>query len=222
MNPSRSLVPRNARQTFGQSTRLSRLGGGPVRRSLGVAGAAMVVGSLALLSSTRLQRADVRTGDLLRRTRSGPSDRVIAAATDLGSLYGVVGVSAALALRGHLKVARDVAIVGSTAWILSQGAKTRVKRARPYEADGVIRLIRPPTGSSYPSGHAAVAAAMMSVVAADGPTPLRAVCAALSAFVGCSRIYVGVHYPSDVVGGAGIGLLLAAGWRAMLRAVVSG
>ena len=123
-----------------------------------------------------------------------------------------------LAHRGHYRIARDVAIVGSTAWLLAQGGKTRVKRARPYEADGVIRLIRPPTGSSYPSGHAAVAAAMMSVVAAEGPARLRATCAALAAFVGCSRIYVGVHYPSDVVGGAGIGLLLAAGWRSLRRA----
>lgn len=195
--------------------------GGPVRRSLGVAGGAMVVGSLALLSSTRLQRADVRLGDLVRRSRSGPSDRVIAAATDLGSLYGVAGMSAAFAQRGHYSIARDVAIVGSTAWLLAQGGKTRVKRARPYEADGVIRLIRPPTGSSYPSGHAAVAAAMMSVVAAEGPARLRATCAALAAFVGCSRIYVGVHYPSDVVGGAGIGLLLAAGWRSLRRAVAT-
>lgn len=197
--------------------RLSLLGGGPVRRSLGVAGGALVVGSLALLSSRRGQRADVRAGDMLRRSRTGPADRAIAAATDLGSLYGVVGVSSALALRGHRRVARDVAVVGGAAWLVAQGAKTRVKRTRPYEADGVIRLIRPPTGSSYPSGHAAVVTAMMSVLGADGPSLLRTVSAALSVFVAASRVYVGVHYPSDVVGGAGLGLLLAASWRALRR-----
>ena len=220
MSPARSswsLAPRDVLRALDREALRSVVAGRPVRRSLGIAGGAMVVGSLALLSSTRLQRADVRMGDLVRRSRSGPSDRVIAAATDLGSLYGVVGVSAALALRGHHAIARDVAIVGSTAWVLAQGGKTRVKRARPYEADGVIRLIRPPTGSSYPSGHAAVAAAMMSVVAADGPARLRAACVGLAAFVGCSRIYVGVHYPSDVVGGTGIGLLLAAGWGVLRR-----
>lgn len=178
-----------------------------------------MVGSLVLLSSRRLQRADVRAGDLLRRARSRPSDRVVAAATDLGSLYGVAGVASALALAGHRRLARDVAVVGAATWMLSQGAKTRVKRARPYEADGVIRLIRPPTGSSYPSGHAAVAAAMLSVVAAEGAPALRIAAGGLTTFVAASRVYVGVHYPSDVVGGVGIGLLLASGWRALRRAL---
>ncbi|HSK96404.1 MAG TPA: phosphatase PAP2 family protein [Euzebyales bacterium] len=188
-------------------------------RSLGVAGGALVVGSLALLSSRRLQRADVRAGDLVRRARSRPSDRVVAACTDLGSLYGVMGVATALALTGHRGLARDVALVGSATWGLSQSAKTRVMRARPYEADGVIRLIRAPTGSSYPSTHAAVAAAMMTVVATDGTRPLQVATSGLTAFVAASRVYVGVHYPSDVVGGVGIGLLLASGWRALRRMV---
>jgi membrane-associated phospholipid phosphatase len=92
-----------------------------------------------------------------------------------------------------------------------------VKRARPYEADGVIRLIRPPTGSSFPSGHAAVAAAIMSVIAADSTLTLRVVTSGLTTFVAASRVYVGVHYPSDVVGGVGIGLLMASGWRTVGR-----
>jgi membrane-associated phospholipid phosphatase len=192
---------------------------GAALRSLGVAGGALVVGSLALLSSRRLQRADVRAGDLLRHARSRPSDRMVAACTDLGSLYGVMGVAAALALTGHRRLARDVALVGSATWGLSQSAKTRVMRARPYEADGVIRLIRAPTGSSYPSTHAAVAAATMTVVATDGTLALRVVTSGLTTFVAASRVYVGVHYPSDVVGGVGIGLLLVSGWRTLRRMV---
>jgi hypothetical protein len=199
--------------------RLALIDAGPVRRSVGMAGGALVVGSLTLLSSRRLQRADVRAGDLLRRSRSGPSDRVVAAATDLGSVYGVAGVSAALALAGHRRLACETALVGATTWVLSQGAKTRVKRARPFEADGVIRLIRAPTGSSYPSTHAAVAAAMLTVVASDGTRPLRVATGGLTTFVAASRVYVGVHYPSDVLGGVGIGLLLVSGWRALRRLV---
>jgi membrane-associated phospholipid phosphatase len=48
---------------------------------------------------------------------------------------------------------------------------------------------------------------------------LRATASSLAVFVAASRVYVGVHYPSDVVGGVGIGLLHAAGWRAVRRAV---
>ncbi|CAN5888902.1 phosphatase PAP2 family protein [soil metagenome] len=192
-------------------------GSRPVRRSIAVAGAAMVVGSLLLLSSARLRRVDVRIGDLLRRTRSGPSDRLIAAATDLGSMYGVLGVAGALWLAGHRRLAREVVVIGSAAWTVAQGAKTRVKRERPYEAEGVVRLIRPPTGSSYPSGHAAVAAAMMSVIATESDGPVRRTALGLAVFVAASRIYVGVHYPSDVLGGAGLGLLLGRAWRALTR-----
>jgi membrane-associated phospholipid phosphatase len=190
-----------------------------VWRSIAAMGAGMVGGSLVLLSSARLRRADVRMGDLVRRSRSGPSDRVVAAATDLGSLYGVAGTATALGVAGHRRLARDVMAVGTAAWFLAQGAKTRVSRERPYEAEGVIRLIRPPTGSSYPSGHAAVVAAMMSVIAADGDRVVRVAAGSLVAFVAASRVYVGVHYPSDVFGGIGMGLLLARAWRAIRRAV---
>lgn len=188
----------------------------PVNRSMALGGAGMALVSLVLLSSPRLRRADVRMGDLVRRTRSGPSDRVIAAATDIGSMYGVLGVATSLWVAGHRPLARDVLIIGSTAWVVAQGAKTRVRRERPYEAEGVVRLIRPPTGSSYPSGHAAVSAAMMSVIAAytaDRVTQATAI--AMIVFVAASRVYVGVHYPSDVLGGIGMGLLLARGWRAL-------
>lgn len=187
----------------------------PVNRSLAVGGAGMALASLVLLSSPRLRRADVRMGDLLRRSRSGPADRVIAAATDIGSMYGVLGVATSLWLAGHRTLARDVVVIGSAAWLIAQGAKTRVKRERPYEAEGVLRLIRPPTGSSYPSGHAAVSAAMMSVIAAYTPDrTTQATAIGMIVFVAASRVYVGVHYPSDVLGGIGMGLLLARGWRA--------
>jgi undecaprenyl-diphosphatase len=194
----------------------------PPRRSLGISGAALLVGSLALLADARLQRADVRVGDLVRRVRSDRIDRVIAAATDLGSLYGVVGVSAALAAAGHRRLAEDAGIVGTVAWTAAQGAKTRVPRDRPYEAEGVARLIRPPTGSSYPSGHAAVTAAMMSAVGASAPRRVRTATALLTVFVASSRVYVGVHYPSDVAGGVGIGLLLTAAWRTVRRLALPG
>jgi membrane-associated phospholipid phosphatase len=60
---------------------------------------------------------------------------------------------------------------------------------------------------------------MLTVVSSDGTRPLRVATGGLTTFVAASRVYVGVHYPSDVLGGVGVGLLLVSGWRALRRLV---
>jgi membrane-associated phospholipid phosphatase len=181
------------------------------RAALGVG---LLAGSWAVLRSPTAQRADVRVGDALRRAGSPAVDRAVTATTDLGSVYAVVGIAAVLAATRRRRLAADVLGIGLLTWNGSQWSKTRVRRQRPYEAHGVRRLIRPPTGSSFPSGHAAVGMAVMTVLAGQARTPLaRRVFQALGAYVGASRVYVGVHYPTDVIGGAGMGLVLGAMWR---------
>jgi membrane-associated phospholipid phosphatase len=204
-------------------------GGGDARKGIGriTVGAALLAGTWMALRSPAFQRADVVVGDVIRRTGSPLADRVVAGTTDLGSLHGVSGAAAVLALSGHREVAADVLAVGLSAWFLGQTNKRFVRRQRPYEADGVRRLIRPPTGSSFPSGHAAVGMAIMARSGERAPDPAReALLTALGAYVCLSRIYVGVHYPSDVIGGAGLGLVIAGLWRGPLaksgRAVVRG
>lgn len=188
----------------------------PVRAALG---AALLVGARAVLEQPLAQRADVRVGDAIRRAGSPALDRAVTLTTDLGSLYGVVGLAAVLAAARRRRTAADVLAVGAVTWNVAQASKRVVRRRRPYEADGVRRLIRPPTGSSFPSGHAAVGAGVMAVVgaAAAGPAGRRAA-DAVGAYVALSRVYVGVHYPTDVIGGAGMGLTVAAVWRGPLAA----
>ncbi|QBI22101.1 phosphatase PAP2 family protein [Egibacter rhizosphaerae] len=179
---------------------------------VGAAVTAVAWRSLGLRSA---QRLDVRLGDALRaRRRPGRrADRWVVATTDLGSLYAVGGASATLAWLGRREAAGDVAGIGLLAWVVGQRTKRFVRRKRPYEADGVRRLIRPPTGSSFPSGHAAVAAAVAEVLA-DEVHPLgRVALRGVAGYVAASRVDVGVHYASDVLGGAGIGIALAGLWR---------
>lgn len=170
-------------------------------------------------------------GDALRRAGAalgGPTwarrlDRAVVGTTDLGSLYGVAGIAAVLAATGRRRTAADVLGVGAVAWNLAQASKTRVRRQRPYEASGVRRLIRPPTGSSFPSGHATVGTAVMAVLAEQARSPAaRRAFDATGAYVALSRVYAGVHYPTDVAGGAGLGLLLGALWRGPAAAVGRG
>lgn len=85
--------------------------------------------------------------------------------------------------------------------------KRSVRRPRPVlESVPVIRqLHRQPATTSFPSGHAASAAAFVTGVALESPR-WGTVVAPVAAAVAFSRIYTGVHYPSDVLVGAALGV----------------
>lgn len=174
-------------------------------------GAAAVIGALA--RDKRIHDADEQVRAFVVSRRSPSLDRAMPALTDLGSVYALGGVSAVLWLTGRRSIARDVLSSGALAWTVAQGAKLVFRRDRPYEVDEDLDvLVRTPAGKSYPSGHPAVAAAIARVVDPQLGQPARSVVAKLPRLVGFSRIYVGVHYPSDVIGGALIGRAVADLW----------
>jgi undecaprenyl-diphosphatase len=70
-------------------------------------------------------------------------------------------------------------------------------------------LVKVPADHSFPSGHTATSFACALVLARAAPR-LRVPLFALAAAIGLSRVYVGVHYPLDVLGGAVLGLLVGA------------
>lgn len=176
-------------------------------------GGGLAAASWVALRVPAVQRIDVLVGNAVRRSGTPRLDQVVTHTTDLGSMFAVSGMAAVLAASDRRRLAADVLGVGTLAWIGAQASKTRVRRQRPYEVDGVRRLIAAPTGSSFPSGHATVAAAVMGLLSEHARPPAASLLRFLAAYVPLSRVYVGVHYPTDVIGGAGLGLLLAGLWR---------
>lgn len=83
-----------------------------------------------------------------------------------------------------------------------------IARARPYEQMDSTRLLTPlEADPSFPSAHAEMSFLASTVVSRYHPEYAKYLYA-FSIIVALSRVYVGVHYPADVIGGLIIGILL--------------
>ena len=108
--------------------------------------------------------------------------------------------------------------------ILSRGILTEIihflwHRARPFVTFGFKPLFVPMTESSFPSGHVSFYIALALAVHFMNRRwgILYIILASLNAL---SRIYVGVHYPTDVLAGAGVAIVSAFVIRSLLRKYV--
>ncbi len=135
--------------------------------------------------------------------------RAFTVAGTAGALWGFLAAAAFLltGLEPSRLLIPWTAIVGS--WTLSEGAKYLFDRARPLIWDTeVAPLIKTPSSSSFPSGHSATAAAGALTLTFLYPSfALVLVLAGL--FVVTSRVYLGVHFPFDVLAGVVIGTATA-------------
>lgn len=135
-----------------------------------------------------------------------------------------VVLSSVVARATHRPVLPVIALTAACVWgadLIAGAVKLLVDRPRPFEVlPNVDQLVHGTVGASMPSGHAATSFAGAVVL---GYLARRAAwaLALLALAVAFSRVYVGVHYPSDVVAGAALGtavaVLLLAALRGRLR-----
>ena len=129
-------------------------------------------------------------------------------------LSGVIGalplVAAAAALLRRLRLAAALAAAILLKVWLEAMAKMFVQRDRPAETlpDVILRGQSAAHGLSFPSGHAMVIFAITALVAPYFKGWWKVLPWALAAAVCLSRVYLGAHFPLDVIAGAGLGLFI--------------
>jgi undecaprenyl-diphosphatase len=136
--------------------------------------------------------------------------RAFTVAGTAGALWGFLAAGAFL-LTGlepsHLLIPWTAV---AASWTVAEGAKYLFDRARPITWDTEIApLIKTPSSSSFPSGHSATAAAGALTLSVLYP-PFAPALVLAGALVVLSRVYLGVHFPFDVLAGVAIGTLTAA------------
>jgi undecaprenyl-diphosphatase len=181
-----------------------------------LASAALLV---EFVSSTRRgERVDLAVFRAVNRGHGEGADAFFGALTELGSITSPAVAAGLLAARGHRATALRAAGATGSTWLVGQAMKRLYLRARPYDKlPEIVRLlIGRPAGTSWPSSHPAVLIAFLTVAGEElGLSRVeRAALDALAGIVALSRVYLGVHYPSDVVAGLLLGRAVGQAWLA--------
>ncbi len=152
---------------------------------------------------------DLSVLDALQRCRTPGLDAFFSTFTHLGD-GGIFWIAVALVLLCVPKT-RKLGLCVAAALLFDVTLcniliKPLVARVRPYELRDVVLLVRAPTDASFPSGHAAAAFAVSAALALKR-SRLAIPAVILATGIAFSRLYLYIHYPTDVFAGIALGAL---------------
>jgi membrane-associated phospholipid phosphatase len=128
--------------------------------------------------------------------------------TQIGNGLVIVAVALALFFARHRLLAYELGLGAVTLWLVVELVKAVVHRGRPFILLSQARIVgHPAVGRSFPSGHTSQAFFMAALLAGYSHAGLWEVLLmyAVALLVGITRVYMGAHYPRDVLAGAILG-----------------
>jgi membrane-associated phospholipid phosphatase len=174
------------------------------------AGVAMVMVSLQEAKKPDMSAHELRA---FRIANDAPDSLRIPVRTIMqaGTFVTVPIVAAVAAATGRRRLAVDLATCGTLAWLGAKALKRLGGRGRPGGIVPDVRLRESIGGDlGWVSGHTAVATTLAAIAWPYVPRPARPVLVAVVTTTAFGRMYVGAHLPLDLVGGAGLGIVVSA------------
>lgn len=154
---------------------------------------------------------ELRFLDFLQTIHTPLLDKILAFITSLGNA-GIIWIVLAVVLLILPKTRRTGIIVAAALLmdliLCNLILKNLVARVRPYDVNTAIAiLIKKPLDFSFPSGHTAASFAAMTALFLAKMKKAWIAALVLAVLIAFSRLYFYVHYPTDVLGGAIVGIL---------------
>ena len=165
--------------------------------------------AISLVWSTG-QRLDARAFLFFNVHGSRPIwlDRVMLGFTQVGSAIGALGLALILLLTNNRLLAYELILGTATLWLVVELIKFLVHRSRPFIRLTQARIVGyRAIGRSFPSGHTSQTFFMAILIAQHFHTSIwvTLLLYTVALLVGITRMYVGAHYPRDVLAGAILG-----------------
>ena len=135
-------------------------------------------------------------------------DRMMLGFTQIGSGIAALVIALVLFLAGDRLLSYELMLGALTLWLVVELMKFLVHRSRPFIRLDQARIVGyRAIGRSFPSGHTSQAFFMATLLSHQFQLGMGGTFAlyAIAVLVGFTRMYVGAHYPRDVIGGAVLG-----------------